>query len=175
MLHAYSILYLFIIVFVDCENIYLRQNLYDINALTAFLSLVFLFITIVLRKDKETQKVGILPVTLILFLLYSALSFYFSLNVDLSLFPALRMLSALFLTLTLIYNLNDIKILKKVIFIIFIFGGIHAGIGILQQLIPSLMLKPKLFSSASTSLFISPNFFAAYLLIHIPFGFYLTT
>jgi putative inorganic carbon (hco3(-)) transporter len=173
MLQLFSIIYLIAIVFVDCDNIYFLQNLNDINELAAAFSLAFLCMVFIWRNEKEDCGAGILSASLVLFLLYSALSFYFSLNADLSLYPALRSLIALFLTLALIFYLKDIETLKKVFFIVFILSGIHAGFGILQQLIPSLLFQPNKFSSASTSLFSNPNYFSGYLLIHIPIGFYL--
>ena len=113
MLHVFSIIYLIAIVFVDCDNIYFLQNLSDINELTAVLFLAFLCMVFVRRNEKEGCGAGILSASLILLLLYSALSFYFSLNADLSLYPALRSLIALFLTLALIFYLKDIETLKK--------------------------------------------------------------
>jgi O-antigen ligase len=125
----------------------------------------------VLRK--EDFRLGALSKLLIIFLLYSALSFYFSLNADASLYPALRFLTALFLTLALIFYLKDIETLVKALVVIFVLAGIHAGIGILQQIIPSLLYQPNRLSFASTSLFGNPNFFSGYLAIHIPIGMYL--
>jgi len=52
MLNIFSFLYLISIVFVDCENIYLLNNLSDVNALTVFLSLAFLSMAFILREEK---------------------------------------------------------------------------------------------------------------------------
>ncbi|MBT3185026.1 MAG: O-antigen ligase family protein [Nitrospina sp.] len=175
MLNIFPFFYLVVIVFLGCENIYFLKNIHDTNALLAFLSLAFLGMTFVLRKDEERagHGVGILSVTLIVFLLFSATSFYFSLNADLSLYPALKVFNALLLAIALVYFLKDIETLRKAFLIIFILAGIHAGFGILQQFVPSLLYQPNKFGSTSTSFFSNPNYFSGYLVIHIPIGFYL--
>lgn len=111
MFQAFLIIYLFLMAFVNCENIYLQQYFYDINALMAFFSLAFLYGAYNLSKKEENEnlKVSLLPIILLLFLIFSASSFYFSFNADVSRYPALKILSALFLTMALIYYLKDIK------------------------------------------------------------------
>ena len=125
MLNIFPFFYLVVIVFLGCENIYFLKNIHDTNALLAFLSLAFLGMTFVLRKDEERagHGVGILSVTLIVFLLFSATSFYFSLNADLSLYPALKVFNALLLAIALVYFLKDIETLRKAFLIIFILAG----------------------------------------------------
>ena len=173
MLNIFSFLYLISIVFVDCENIYLLNNLSDVNALTVFLSLAFLSMAFILREEKGVVRLSNLTITLVIFLLFSAFSFYFSLNPDSSLYPALRILSALFLSLALISYLNNIEALNTALLTIFILAGVHAGIGILQQLSPSLLYEPNRFSFASSSIFANLNYYAGYLVVHIPIGIYL--
>lgn len=158
-----------------CENIYLSQYTHDINALMAFLSLAFLCMAFFLRREKEGEFInfGILSITLIFFLFFSASNFYFSSNADLSGYPAVKNLSALFFAMGLLCFLKNIEILKKTLFIIFVLAGVHAGVGILQQFVPSLLHQPEKFSFTSSSFFHNPNFYSGYLVIHIPIGFYL--
>ncbi len=143
------------------------------NALVAFLSLAFLGMAFVLRKENTSYGLSVLSASLILFLLYSASSYYFSLNADLSLYPALKLLSALFLALALIYYLKDIEILKKVLLLVYALAGILAASGIVEQFFPFMIPPRGPNVGALRSLFTNPNFFAAYLVIHIPIGVYL--
>jgi O-antigen ligase len=175
MLRLFSIIYLIAIVFLGCENIYFAQNIKDIIALMAGLSLAFLCMVLFSGKMKGCLnfRVSALFPSLILLLLYSAISFYFSLNPDVSSYPAVKSISAVFLAIALLYYLKDIETLKNIFSIIFILAGIHACYGILQQFIPSLQHLPVKFSSASTSFFFNPNFFSGYLAVNIPIGIYL--
>lgn len=176
MLQSFFIIYLIVLAFLGCDNIYLIKSLNDINVLVASLSLAFLYLAFNSKNEKKLDgvRVSALSVTLIIFLLYSAMSFYWSVNADLTGYPALKNLSALFLAIALVYFFKDIEMLKKAFLIIFILAGIHATFGVLQQFIPSLLHQPNRFNSASTSLFFNPNFFSGYLAIYIPIGFYLT-
>ncbi len=172
---VFSIIYTIVLVIIGCENIYTLQKLHDINVLVVFLSLAFLTIVFISDRKKESEDIswGFLPITLMAFLLYSAISFYFSANADLSIYPALKSLGALFLTLALLYLIKDIETLKQAFLLIFILAGMLAMFGILQQFVPSLLHQQNKFNSTSTSLFTNPNFFSGYLVIHIPIGFYL--
>jgi putative inorganic carbon (hco3(-)) transporter len=171
----FSIIYTIVLVLIGCENIYLLQNLQDINVLVVFLSLVFLLIVFIsdCKMGSEDISWGLLPITLLAFLLYSAISFYFSFNADMSMYPTFKIIGSLFLTLALLYFLKDIERLKKALLLIFILAGTHAFFGILQQFVPSLLHRHNIFNSTSTSVFTNPNFFSGYLVIHIPLGFYL--
>ena len=173
MLQAFSLIYLTVLVFVACDNTLLPPNTHDFNALMAFLSLVFLCMAFVLRKEKEGYGVSALSISLILFLLYSSGSFYFSLNADLSIYPALKLLSALFLAIALIYFLKDIEILKKALFMVFAFAGLMAASGVVEQFFPFLLPSQGPIVGVLRSFFQNPNFFAGYLIIHVPIGVYL--
>jgi putative inorganic carbon (hco3(-)) transporter len=162
-----------IIAFLESGAIYLHLNIHDLNALIAFLLLTIGSMVFILRKGKESCRISGLAIALFLFFLYSASSFYFSSNADLSGYPAFKFLNALFLATALLVLIDDIKILKKSLTLIFIFAGIHAGFGVLQQIMPSLLNNPEKFSSVSSSLFANPNFYSGYLVIHIPIGFLL--
>jgi len=174
MLRAFAVVYLTIIVLVVCDNQYFDFNIHDINALTAFLSLSFLGLAFFLRRKKEIYNGGsILSIALFIFLLYSATSYYFSLNVDLSLYPALKLLSALFLAIALGYFLKDIEILKKSFLVIFFMAGILAASGIIEQFFPLAFPFQTAGIPPSVSFFMNPNFFGGYLQIHVPIGVYL--
>lgn len=173
MLPAFSIIYLFAVVVVGCENSSLQQNMHDMNVLMAFLTLAFLAMTIFKRKDKKGSGVSTLSASLILFLLYSVISFYLSFNEDLSMYPALKMLSALLLAIALIYYLKDIESLNRTLLMVFAFGGILAITGIVEQFFPIIISSKQTSLLLSRSIFTNPNFYAGYLLIHIPIGMYL--
>jgi O-antigen ligase len=173
MLPVFSIIYLFSVVVIGCENSSLNQNIHDMNALMAFLSLAFLGMAFFLREEKESYGVSALSISLIIFLLYSASSFYFSSNADLSIYPALKIVSAIYLSIALIYFLKDIEVLKKALIMVFAFGGILATTGIIEQFFPFFFPMNWTNIVYSLSIFTSPNFLSGYLLIHIPIGVYL--
>ncbi len=175
MLKAFSIIYSITIAFIGCENIYIPNNAQDINVFAVFLSLAFLCNVYVLKGENNTGNIewGYLPITLLGFLFYSAINFCFSSNADLSIYPAFKILGAIFLTLALTYFLQDVETLKKALLIVFILAATHAVFGIWQQFVPALLHQQSKFNSTSTSFFSNPNYFSGYLVIHIPLGFYL--
>ncbi len=173
MLPAFSVIYLFAVVVVGCENNTLYQNIHDMNALMAFLSLVFLGMAFFHRDKKEVCGVRALSISLILFLFYSVITFYHSSNADLSIYPVVKILSALFLSIALIYFLKDIEILEKALLMVFTFGGILATTGIIEQFFPFLFQMNWTRVLNSKSIFTNANFYSGYLLIHIPIGVYL--
>lgn len=174
MVHRFLFVYLAVIIFIGCDNIYLTKEFFDINIIITFLSFFYLCITFIFKKEGFGLSNGLsgLIITLMLFLFYSVISFYTSSNADLSIYPAIKLLGALFLTLALLEFIKNIELLKKILLLVFVFSGVHASIGILQQFVPTLLHQPDKFSSASTSFFQNPNFYSGYLVIHLPIGFY---
>ncbi|MZH03110.1 MAG: O-antigen ligase family protein, partial [Nitrospinae bacterium] len=173
MLPVFAVIYVFAVVVIGCENNTLYQNIHDMNALMAFLSLAFLGMAFFLCKEKEDLGVSALSVSLILFLFYSAFTFYLSFNADLSIYPVLKIISALLLSLALLYFLRDIEILKKTFLMVFALCGILAASGIIEQFFPFWNPEDWIKPVYSKSIFTNPNFYSGYLVIHIPIGVYL--
>jgi O-antigen ligase len=173
MSRTFYIFYLFAVVVVGCENGSLKQNIHDMNTLMAFLSLAFLCMAFFLCKEKEDIGVSVLSTSLIIFLLYSAFTFYLSFNADLSIYPVLKIINALLLSIALIYFLKDIEVLNKTLLMVFAFGGIIATTGILEQFFPFLFPMNWTMIYHAKSIFTNPNLFSGYLIIHIPIGVYL--
>jgi O-antigen ligase len=173
MLPVFSIFYLFAVVVVGCENGILQHNIHDMNALMAFLSLAFFCMAFYLCKEKGDIGVSAISTSLILLLFYSAFTFYLSLNADLSLYPILKIISALFLSLALIYFLKDIEILKRALLMVFAFSGILAATGVIEPFFSFWNPEKWTLVLWSLSIFKNPNIFSSYLVIHIPIGVYL--
>ena len=114
-----------------------------------------------------------LTITLILFLFYSAISFYFSTNSELSIYPTLKILSSLFLVLALLFYLKNIETLKRAYSIIFTFAGILATAGIVEQFFLLLIPLHAEEIPELRGLFTNRNLFSGYLVIHVPIGIYL--
>lgn len=171
MLQAFALIYLIAIVFLACDNNILKNNIHDINVLMAFLSLAFLGLAYIRRKERF--RISLLPVSLIIFLLYSAGSFYLSFNADLSIYPTFKVICALFLTLALLLFLKNIKVLEKAMLIIFAFAGILAASEIFEIFYGFLQPVKGLGVEQARSYFLNVNFFAGYLLIHIPIGIFI--
>ncbi|MBC8283606.1 MAG: O-antigen ligase family protein [Nitrospinae bacterium] len=172
MLKAFSIVYFAVIVLVVCDNWQLELNIHDVNALMTFLSLAFLALAF-LNKEKKVVAISILPASLFVFLFYSAMSFYFSLNADLSIYPALKLISALFLAAALIYFLDNTETLRKALRVVYILAGILAASTIIEQFFSLALPFQQSSIPASRSFFVNPNFFGGYLVIHIPIGLFL--
>ncbi len=172
MLKAFSIVYLVIIVMVTCDNWLLELNIHYVNASMAFLSVAFLGLAFI-YKERNVLEISILPAALFLFLLYSITSFKFSQNADLSIYPAVKLLSALFLGIALIHYLENIQILIKTLKVVYIAAGILAVSSIIEQFFALEFPFQQYSIPSSRSFFTNPNFFAGYLVLHVPFGVFL--
>ena len=172
MLKAFSIVYLAIIVLVTCDNWLLEFNIHYVNALMAFLSMAFLGLAYI-YKEKKILEISVLPALFFLFLLYSITSFKFSQNADLSIYPALKLLGALFLGIALIHYLDNTQTLIKALMVVYIPAGILATSGIIEQFFALAFPFQLPRIPSSRSFFMNPNFFAGYLVIHVPLGIFL--
>jgi hypothetical protein len=173
--HYFLYFFLFVLSFYGAEIKGLENGLIYTNELMVFFSLCFLIITFVeyLKNRSARDGPGKSEIFLFLFLIWSAATFFFSVNSDLSLFPAMKTLGGIAFGLGLFLYLKESSCLNKIWLISFIFAGIHATSGIIQKFFP-------LFSSEfshpflnAQSIFNSSNFYSCFLIIHIPIGLYL--
>lgn len=168
-------LYIFILTFLGCEVDGLDKSWQDINTLMVFLSLSFLTISSITHYTSKRQSE--LPrkseIFLFLFLIWSAGTFYYSVNPDFTIFAAMKCLGALALGLGLFLYLENIKQLNHIWLVSFVFAGIHATLGIIERFYTVFLFGDIIYVQHSSSLFVNDNFYSSYLILNIPVGVYL--
>lgn len=167
-------IFIFILAFIGCEIDGLENTLYQTNILIIFLALSFLAISTVkyFSNDEEIRTINKAEICLFFYLIWAAGSFYYSINPDITSFPAMKSLGALAFGLGLFLYLKSINQLTQLWLVSFVFAGIHGISGIIEQFFPFYLNSP-LKINGSSSLFSHPNFYACYLQIHVPIGLYL--
>jgi hypothetical protein len=167
--------YLFALAFYGVEIKGLGNGLFYTNEIMVILSLCFLTITFVEFVQNRSKIIGAghSEFLLFLFLVWSAGTFYYSVNSDLSLFPVMKSLGGIAFGLGLFLYLKSRIQLNQIWLLSFVFSGIHAGSGIIQKFFPFFMPEISLPFLNAQSTFVSPNFYSCYLLIHVPIGLYL--
>lgn len=167
-------IFIFILALIGCEIDGLENTLYQTNILIIFLALSFLAISTVkyFSNDEEIRTINKAEICLFFYLIWAAGSFYYSINPDITSFPAMKSLGALAFGLGLFLYLKSINQLTQLWLVSFVFAGIHGISGIIEQFFPFYLNSP-LKINGSSSLFSHPNFYACYLQIHVPIGLYL--
>jgi len=167
--------YIFVLAFLGCEINGLEDVWQDATALMVFLSVSFLIISSVeIYNSPEKENLpGKSEIFLFLFLIWSASTFYFSVNPDLTSFPAMKCLGALAFGLGLFLYLENKNQLTQVWLVSFVFAGILGTSGVIERFFPLFIIEQLASVSSSKSLFVNPNFYSCYLLLHIPVGIYL--
>ena len=169
-------LYIFILAFVGCDiNDLQIAWYYYACVLIVFLSVSFMMLNVVrVYEDKVKENfIGKSEIFLFLFLTWSATTFYFSVNSELTMFPAMKCLGAIAFGLGLFLYLEKREQLVQVWLVSYIFAGIHASLGIMERLFPLFISGGLGPVQGSESLFTNQNYYSCYLLIHIPVGLYL--
>lgn len=167
--------YLFVLSFYGAEIKGIKNGLYDTYELMVFYSLLFLVISLIEFLKYKYKEINIRNSEsfLFLFLLWSAGTFYISINADLSFSPAMKCLGAIAFGLALLIYLKDSEKLNKIWQLSFIFAGIHAVSGIIQKFFPYFLPEYPIEFLNSRSIFLTANYFSCFLIIHIPIGLYL--
>ena len=127
-------------------------------------------------EGKENSiSIGQPELCLFLFLVWSAATFYSSVNPEITIFPAIKCLGALAFGIGLFLYLEKKGKLVEVWLVSYIFASIHASLGVLERFF--ILFLPEnlaIYSSVvgSESLFTNQNYYSCYLLLHIPIGIY---
>ena len=168
-------IFIFILAFAGCDINGLQVvRYYDVCLLLVFLSVSFMLLNLIGVCEGKAKNIfiGKSELFLFLFLAWSAATFYFSVNVEATIFPAMKSLGAIAFGVGLFLYLEKRGQLVQIWLVSYIFACIHASLGVIEQ---SFLLHDKLLSFAgwNGSLFSNPNYFSCYLLLHIPIGIYL--
>ena len=133
---------------------------------------VLLFFLTCLGKFKLTGsnlfKLTPLSIFFLLFLLWSALGYLYSIDPEKSLWLTIQSLSAIVLYLGLTLYVQEKNQLENIFRVLLAISGVIALIGIIQQFPISLLDNPISRENNSTSLFGHRNIFAGYLVLLMP-------
>ena len=171
--------YILVLAFVGCDINDLEViRYYDTCVAIVFLSLSFMMLNLVgvCEGNENNISIGKSELFLFLFLAWSAVTFYSSVNPEITIFPAIKCLGALAFGIGLFLYLEKRGKLVEVWLLSYTFASIHASLGVLERFF--ILFLPEnltVYSSVvgSESLFTNQNYYSCYLLLHIPVGIYL--
>ena len=169
-------IYILILAFVGCDiNDLQVVRYYDACLLIVFLSISFMLLNLLGVYEGKAKNIfiGKSEFFLFLFLAWSASTFYFTVNVEVTIFPAMKCLGAIAFGVGLFLYLEKRGQLVQIWLVSYIFAGIHASLGLMERFFPLLLPGNLSLVEGSESLFTNQNYFSCYLLLHIPIGIYL--
>ncbi len=150
---------------------------FQITCITVGLSLLFfIFAYREYRKDKSKRfqfSFSGPALWLALFFLWGAGSYFYTIRLDNSFLLITRYLGACVFLLGLTLYLTSQKKVYEVFWLISINSGLMALIGVLQPLNLPYIVGTGVWFPQATGLFINPNCFAGYIVVHLPIAFYL--
>ncbi|QPJ64302.1 MAG: O-antigen ligase family protein [Candidatus Nitrohelix vancouverensis] len=149
---------------------------FEIATITAMASLFFLLVNLwsaFRRREAINLPLNGPAFWILLFFLWGAAGYFYTSRLEATFFMTVRYLGAAAFLLGMILHLKRSCQIVQALWAMSAFAAVMAGIGILQYMEFPYVIGAGPFAPLSTGLFINPNFFAGYLLIHIPFCLYL--
>ncbi|MFQ5673624.1 MAG: O-antigen ligase family protein [Nitrospinales bacterium] len=186
---SYLFLCLVLLAFVGGENIYLPLSPTETSALMGFLALGFLFLNLAHRQRAASQRARLTGPTacLLLVLTWSALGYFYTVDLDLSFYATVKSVAAMAFALGLLLYLKNEEQVTEIFWVLVVCAAIHALFGVVGQYPPiqsalhgylkGLFTQtpptgPRLWE-ASISTFFNANYFSGYLLLNLPISIYL--
>jgi hypothetical protein len=152
-------------------------NFNQITGITVSLSLAFLVFAYLSHRKEKGERFRFSfagpTVWLALFFLWGAGSYFYSIRMDNSILLIIRYLGACVFLIGLALYLNSHKKIINAFWLITVSSGIMSLIGILQPLNLPYIPGAGVWFPQATALFINPNFFGGYLVVHLPIALYL--
>jgi O-antigen ligase len=147
---------------------------YESNTLIISLSLLFLLSSFFSSSAQRIERypVSYIATSLIIFLVWSAFGYFYTVDQDNSLSSILLNISGIVLLIGLILNIKEEEYLIKFLWVALFCAGLMGLIAILQQFQISSLLIPKINMQMSTGLYGHKNALATYLLLHFPLSIY---
>jgi O-antigen ligase len=151
---------------------------YESNTLVISLSLLFLLLSFFSSSAQRIERypVSYIATSLIIFLVWSAFGYFYTVDQDNSLSSILLNISGIVLLIGLILNIKEEEYLIKFLWVALFCAGLMGLIAILQQFQISSFLIPENLSTLkmkmSTGLYGHKNALATYLLLHFPLSVY---
>ncbi|KMP11711.1 hypothetical protein UR09_02005 [Candidatus Nitromaritima sp. SCGC AAA799-A02] len=168
------LIFLLFLVFVGSTNAYLPLLDWEITALFGCFSVAFLLINLWEEKERKARGVSFSSATICLFLFYfwSALGYFYSVRLDMTIGFTARYLAGIVFGLGLILYLRDIKQVTGIIRFLVLCAGVIALFGVLQLFAPALKTTSQ-DAFFTQSIFPNLNYYSFYLLIHLPLSSFL--
>jgi len=186
MSRLYLLSCLVLLAFIGGENAYLPFGPNATTALMGFLSLGFLFLNLARREDPAAKRprLTVPAACLLLVLAWSALGYFYTVDLDLSFYATVKSLTAMVFALGLILYLNHERQVEEIFWVLVVCAAIHSLFALVGQYPPiqsalhgylkELNLQAgSRFWEASLSTFANANYFSGYLLLNLPVGIFL--
>ncbi|MCH8157619.1 MAG: O-antigen ligase family protein [Nitrospinae bacterium] len=143
---------------------------YKVIVLLAGAAILFFVLSLTEWKQRDTGLVRLTPLSVLflLFCAWTALGYLYSADPEKSLLLTVQALGASLLYLGLVVYVRNDRQVERLVWILLLFGGMIALVGILQQFPLAFLKNPIFHTSDSTSLFVHRNVFAGYLVMLIP-------
>ncbi len=151
---------------------------YESNTIIISLSLLFLLSSFFSSNAQRIERYPISYITtsLVVFLIWSAFGYFYTVDLDNSLSSILINVSGIVLLVGLVLNIKEEKYLIKFLWVALFCAGLMGLIAILQQFQISSFLIPENLSTLemkmSTGLYGHKNALGTYLLLHFPLSIY---
>jgi hypothetical protein len=148
---------------------------YESNTLIISLSLLFLLSSFFSSRAQRIERypVSYIATSLIVFLIWSAFGYFYTVDQDNSFSSILLNISGIALLIGLILNIKEEEYLIKFLWVALFCAGLMGLLAILQQFQISSFLTPQLNAlQMSTGLYGHKNALATYLLLHFPLSIY---
>jgi O-antigen ligase len=148
---------------------------YESNTIIISLSLLFLLSNFFSSSAQRIERypVSYIATSLIVFLIWSAFGYFYTVDQDNSFSSILLNISGIALLIGLILNIKEEEYLIKFLWVALFCAGLMGLIAILQQFQISSFLTPQLNAlQMSTGLYGHKNALATYLLLHFPLSIY---
>ena len=148
---------------------------YESNTIIISLSILFLISSFFSSNAQriEGYPVSYINTLLVVFLIWSAFGYFYTVDQDTSLSSILLNISGIILLVGLVLNIKEEEYLIKFLWVALFCAGLMGLIAILQQFQISSFLTPQLNAlQMSTGLYGHKNALATYLLLHFPLSIY---
>jgi len=147
---------------------------YESTTLIIFLSLVFLFSSFISFRTQNKERYSFSPISfsLILFLGWTVLGHFYTVDQDNSMTAILKHLGGAIFLLGLSLNIKEEKRLQQFLLLALFCAGFISVIAVIQQFEVSSAIIPKASRNMSMGFYGHKNILATYLLLHFPLAIY---
>ncbi len=168
--------FLLLIVIIIFTSYYPAMGLKGYESITLIITLSLLFL-LSSYFSSSAQRIERYPVSyiatlLVVFLVWSAFGYLYTVDQDNSFSSILLNISGIALLIGLVLNIREDEYLIKFLWVAIFCAGLMSLIAILQQFPISAELFPKITMQMSTGLYGHKNALATYLLLHFPLSIY---
>jgi O-antigen ligase len=169
--------FILLVVVIIFSSYYPAMGLKGYESITLIISFSLLFLLSSFFSSRaqriEQYPVSYIATLLIVFLVWSAFGYLYTVDQDNSLSSILLNISGIVLLIGLVLNIKEEEYLIKFLWVVLFCAGLMSSIAILQQFKITSVLIPFDNMKMSTGLYGNKNILATYLLLHFPLSIYL--